>query len=1243
MKRYIAGLLAICLLAGITLPAVAFADADADVQQTDYQEMSPVDSSDSGYASITEIEKVYISEDAEAEDLVEADTEEAGSETVDTAEGGFPAVDTETEEPETEKLEVVDTEEKEPETVDAENDATECEGVDVDDFVSEELEAEPEIWINTDDVDDEDSFFFYIIVDDERNVTVISWPIVEYEVTDEYGEGDITIIFKPEDREITINEDDFTVDLPDGWIYEIDTDNYTVIISPLGEEDSVLGHPEIFISLDDNQVVTVEASLGIDYEIVYESEKRNEDEHGSENESENKSENSSDILVIFTSDSHEIEIDEEYISVDVPRGWGYKIEADISGDPIIVTLSDEQVPGYLRASGLLRLGDEILEITHEASNRSQLQSAIGTGTGDGRTAVIAIRQNFNHSPGGIGGTGAITIPLNNNITIVSDPRPANNPLSVIYEITQNANGRHFIVNGQLTLVNITLTSTDATGNVGRGGVEVVSTGQFTMKNGSTIRNSRWTNGTTGAVWVNNGSFTMDGGMISQNTTHSTTTNRGGAGVYVRGTNAQFILNDGIITNNHVPQSADGVAQGGGGVAVDMGGTFNMYGGEITWNTVTPPTGTIYQGGGGVLVGRDGTAVTATSNFFMYGGVIASNTAAHATNASDTGAGEGGGVFVGPRGNFRMEGGAITNNFARSNGRGGGGVMVLGGRFATANPADGTITEKIIANNRARGGGGGIMALRTDPSAGISITGGISGEVTIAPGTKIRNNRAGLAEDITNGAGLGGGIHMRWGGTLIIEGGEIYNNTALRPGGGVAVGHDSIAGTIVVTMTGGKIFGNHARGDIATAVGTDRGNGGGISVAGAATWNMAGGEITNNRADNDGGGVRVSGGVFNMQSGKISDNIANNGGGLFVPHANLNNVTIAQASVFTGNIARNGMRVDNVLADQHYPRINPGTVSVAWINTGSGPLTAPVPHAFTNYDINTEGTQLWRVTYAVGDGDGSVSARVTGTEILVPNGYFVLGGTEVTFTAVPAPLFAFERWDIGTRLRETTDTGDAVDFDFSDGGGHASISRIITINTHAIGHFEEMKVMLTTLTVSKTVTGTMANRNKAFDFTVTFRDVNGNPLPAGTQFNYIGDIIAGSDATAPPNGVLTLDGNGSAIFALGHGQVIVIKDVALDNYVQIVEAEDLNYTASFIDSEAGQTVVIENDTASQVMTEDRIFSFTNERIIVPHTGITLGDAGEILMLAGLVSVSALSMFAISIAYRRRNVYIPKRAY
>jgi len=127
-----------------------------------------------------------------------------------------------------------------------------------------------------------------------------------------------------------------------------------------------------------------------------------------------------------------------------------------------------------------------------------------------------------------------------------------------------------------------------------GGVYVVGTssaiGTFTMNTGSTIMNNTATqNG--GGVYLKEGSvvgtFTMNGGEISSNTATSN-----GGGVYFDF--ETFTMNNGNISGNTA--NGTGTTNGGGGVFVNSGRTFSMYGGEISGNKTASVGGGVYNNG-----------------------------------------------------------------------------------------------------------------------------------------------------------------------------------------------------------------------------------------------------------------------------------------------------------------------------------------------------------------------------------------------------------------------------------------------------------------------------------------------------------------------------------------------------------------------------------------------------------------------------------------------------------------------
>ena len=130
---------------------------------------------------------------------------------------------------------------------------------------------------------------------------------------------------------------------------------------------------------------------------------------------------------------------------------------------------------------------------------------------------------------------------------------------------------------------------------------------------------------------------------------------------------------------------------GRGVSVSKNGTFTMYGGSITGNTVT--------GSGGVYVNEKGT-------FNMNGGEITGNTSSS----------YGGGVYVYRNAEFTMTGGSITDNAASSKNKSNGGGVYSAGTF--------TMTGGSITRNKAEYGGGVWTDASFTVSGNVNITGNV---------------------------------------------------------------------------------------------------------------------------------------------------------------------------------------------------------------------------------------------------------------------------------------------------------------------------------------------------------------------------------------------------------------------------------------------------------------------------------------------------------------------------------------
>jgi len=501
--------------------------------------------------------------------------------------------------------------------------------------------------------------------------------------------------------------------------------------------------------------------------------------------------------------------------------------------------------------------------------------------------------------------------------------------------TSENNTRHFKVESgsKLILENIILKGnwdgiTDVDTATGGGGVWVES-GELVLETGAEITKCYRANitisgvstgGTGGAVYVNKGTFTMNGGNI-----HDNFSSGSGGGVHVGDSSfdfsnnspgsyideataaSKFYMYGGTIKDNTASNTGGGVSVKGstyfemsnndpaitgnttyassGGVAVEFS-TFVLVTGSITDNKATAgsttPTGSTKYNSGGVGI--------VASKFTMSGGSISDNSAM-GTNSTDP-EGYGGGVWVGyaPKsvydngtltGNdffseFTMTKGEISANYAT---RSGGGVLVVGG--STFDMSGGE-----IYNNETGSKGGGVtvsaLAYYNDsvekPSTFNMSDGKIYGNFATNQGGGVAVN----ASDFT------------------MSGGDIYGNATTDAGGGVWVG--KFEGTeeteSTFTMRGGTIgnaslysgtTGSPIAADAQNAGASYQGNyatsfGGGVFVGDGTTFTMSGNSsVQSNKTSSRAGGIGVKRSYFEMSdNAAISSNYASlSGGGVSV--------------------------------------------------------------------------------------------------------------------------------------------------------------------------------------------------------------------------------------------------------------------------------------------------------------------------------------------------------------------------
>ena len=308
-----------------------------------------------------------------------------------------------------------------------------------------------------------------------------------------------------------------------------------------------------------------------------------------------------------------------------------------------------------------------------------------------------------------------------------------------------------------------------------------------------------------------------------------------------------------------------------------------------------------------------------STLDMFGGKL--------TGGKVTGKGGGGAIAMDDQQCiFNMYGGEISGN----NGNNYGGAIYRKFNANMPNTTGGAFNMYggVIKNNTAKNGG----AYFSTTGGTIKMTGGtISGNTATqsdknAGGGAIYMrgngtiNISGSAQITGNSSSLdGGAILMGWGTINISDSAKINNNTASRWGGAICLRQDSNQST-TLNMRGGEISGNRATQEGGAVhvldkdcqfflydgkiTGNTSGDGGAIYLNQEPSWLiMQGGEISGNTATGNGGGVYIyrTGSVCQLYSGKIENNKASgNGGGIYINPSNSGQLRVGNKPLVQNN-------------------------------------------------------------------------------------------------------------------------------------------------------------------------------------------------------------------------------------------------------------------------------------------------------------------------------------------------------
>ena len=553
-------------------------------------------------------------------------------------------------------------------------------------------------------------------------------------------------------------------------------------------------------------------------------------------------------------------------------------------------------------------------------------------------------------------------------------------------------GGTFTMNGDVSIKNCSTDLLYKTGTSGNsnvfnvtscgGGVYVCTGATFTMNDGEI---SNCNAGCGGGVFVNspynnpetneeidysdtNGTFTMTGGRITNNTIAGCS-NIGG-GVCAKGT---ISMSGGEISYNRpgdldLSTKADypyfvyqdsyyntAVANGyydlkglfGGGVAlIGADANFTMSGGTIKGNMASSGGGVLLWGGETKEI--DGTWLLGWGNqfadfgrpqFTMNGGIIEENYA-----VGQDGMGNGGGIYN-VNSVTKINSGSVRNNYARQYGGGininaaaadlefgnngeinitgnqsqhGGGISQSGGTCEIDN------TKMFISNNLAHG------KIRKCTIDGYNYTyydellvdsgngGGIQiNNATLSiNGCTIKGNKAYYTDGTKTSVGNGGGLFMT-NCDITIGTCNFESNQASRMGGGVflkqgsfTVSNNANFTTNSAAMGGGICVYNC---DVTINDGSIYRNtagayGGGLFIYNAETSytdvNFSGGTFTHNTAGNGGGGMALIGKINATMNALVESNTAGNGGGIYLGVYNRDESEGAKLNFGTGTIIGN---------------------------------------------------------------------------------------------------------------------------------------------------------------------------------------------------------------------------------------------------------------------------------------------------------------------------------------------------
>ena len=254
----------------------------------------------------------------------------------------------------------------------------------------------------------------------------------------------------------------------------------------------------------------------------------------------------------------------------------------------------------------------------------------------------------------------------------------------------------------------------------------------------------------------------------------------------------------------------------------------------------------------------------------------------------------------------------------------------------------TIEAAGVAVKITRSGSGDLFMINSNASLTLGANVTLDGESRAGYGVNVGSSgtftmKNGTISGFTRGAGTtaSGGVYVNSSGKFVMDGGTISgNNAGTGDGGGIY-----LFDTGTVTMNGGTISGNTAatgggvyargiftmNGGYIGAGNTATDNGGGVYLYSSGKFTLDGGNITNNIASSNGGGLYVQG-TFILAKGAVSGNTAVNGGGVYTAENGQFTINAGTGTIDTNKASNNGGGVCVASGLYNKFTMNGGTVS-----------------------------------------------------------------------------------------------------------------------------------------------------------------------------------------------------------------------------------------------------------------------------------------------------------------------------